>query len=234
MVAPLRCLALAGALLLGSCAPQSGRVDPADHDAFYLWAGVKPGPELDRARTVYLLAGEVRRDNRFMVSLRATPRINRAEVWLVVRAERLDWDPVLIGQILGELDRWSAAGNRLAGLQVDFDATTPGLDGYAAFLRRLRSQLPPRYKLSVTGLMDWSANADPAHLAALRGTVDEVVVQSYQARTTIPGYAAYLDKLARVPVPHKVALVEGGEWREPPALAQDPLFRGYVVFLLPD
>jgi hypothetical protein len=31
-----------------------------------------------------------------------------------------------------------------------------------------------------------------------------------------------------------VALVEGGAWREPAALKQDPLFRGYVVFLLPD
>jgi hypothetical protein len=29
-----------------------------------------------------------------------------------------------------------------------------------------------------------------------------------------------------------VALVEGGEWREPAALRADPLFRGYVVFLV--
>ena len=80
--------------------------------------------------------------------------------------------------------------------------------------------------------MDWSANADPAALASLTGVVDEVVVQSYQGRETIPGYARYLEKLARVPVPHKVALVQGGQWREPAALKRDPLFRGYVVFLV--
>ena len=39
-------------------------------------------------------------------------------------------------------------------------------------------------------------------------------------------------RMARVPVPHKVALVQGGQWREPPALRSDPLFRGYVVFLV--
>jgi hypothetical protein len=57
-------------------------------------------------------------------------------------------------------------------------------------------------------------------------------VQSYQGRATIPGYERYLEKLARVPVPHKVALVQGGVWREPAALKNDPLFRGYVVFLV--
>ena len=55
---------------------------------------------------------------------------------------------------------------------------------------------------------------------------------SYQGRSTIPGYAAYFERLARVPLPHKVALVAGGDWRKPPGLRRDPLFRGYVVFLV--
>ena len=58
------------------------------------------------------------------------------------------------------------------------------------------------------------------------------VVQSYQGRSTIPGYADYLDRLARVPIPHKVALEQGGEWQEPAALRSDPGFRGHVVFLV--
>ena len=136
------------------------------------------------------------------------------------------------GAIVAELDRW-AAGNRLAGLQVDFDASTKGLDRYAQFLRLLRQRLPARYKLSVTGLMDWSAHGDPAALAALRGVVDEVVVQSYQGRHTISGYDAYLAKLARVPVPYRVAVVEGGDWREPAGLSTSAGYRGTVVFLLP-
>ena len=220
------------ALLLAACAPPgASRVEAERYDAFFLWAGVKPQPALDRARTLYLLAGEVRRHGRY-VTLRATPQVKHAEVWLVVRAQSLDWPPATLERVGNDLARWEAAGNRLAGVQIDFDASTRGLDRYAAFLKTVRARLDPRFRLSITGLMDWSANADPAALASLRGTVDEVVVQSYQGRTTIPGYEGYLTKLARLPVPHKVALVQGGEWTEPAALKADPLFRGYVVFLL--
>ena len=227
----MRRAALALTLALTACTGPPQRVDPADYDAFFLWAGVKPQPVLDRASTLYLLAGEVRRTGGF-VPLRATPAVGHGEVWMVVRTERLDWDAATFGNVLRELARWQGAGNRMAGLQIDFDASTNGLERYGAFLKDLRARLPARYKLSVTGLMDWSANGEPAALAQLNGVVDEVVVQSYQGRSTIPGYARYLEKLARVPVPHKVALVQGGEWREPPAMRRDPLFRGYVVFLL--
>jgi Protein of unknown function (DUF3142) len=223
---------LAALLLLSACAPAaSQRVEAERYEAFFLWAGVKPQPVLERAKTLYLLAGEVRRDGRY-VSLRAVPKIGKGEVWLVVRAQSLDWAPETSERIASELTHWQAAGNAVAGLQVDFDASTKGLDRYALFLKDLRGKLDPRFKLSTTGLMDWSAHADPAALASLTGVVDEVVVQSYQGRETIPGYARYLEKLARVPVPHKVALVQGGEWREPAALKADPLFRGYVVFLV--
>ena len=81
--------------------------------------------------------------------------------------------------------------------------------------------------------MDWSANGDPAALAALRGVVDEIVVQSYQGRHPIPGYDRYLAKMARLPVPFRVAVVEGGEWHEPDALVHSGAYRGTVVFLLP-
>lgn len=211
------------------------RVDPAAHDAFFLWAGVRPSPPLARARTVYILAGEVRAADpvRFVPLRPATPRLDKPEVWLTVRAERLDWSEPVHARILGELARWQAAGNRLAGLQVDFDARTRGLDGYAAFLAALRRRLPARYRLSVTGLMDWSAHGDPAALARLAGVVDEVVIQTYQGRHTIPGYERYMAALTRLPLAYRIGLVEGGAWQEPPGLAADPHFRGYVVFLLP-
>ena len=219
-------------LLLAACTPtQPERIEAERYDAFFLWAGVRPQPVLGRAKTLYLLAGEVRRDGRYH-PLRATPGIDHAEVWLVVRTQSLDWPPATRQRVMDELARWQGGGNQLAGLQIDFDASTRGLDRYAAFLKSLRGQLDPSLRLSITGLMDWSAHADPAALAALKGTVDEVVVQSYQGRTTIPGYNSYLARLARVPVPHKVALVQGGEWREPAGLQADPLFRGYVVFLV--
>ncbi len=63
------------------------------------------------------------------------------------------------------------------------------------FLSDLRRQLPAKYRLSITGLLDWSANGDPEKLAALGNMVDEIVVQTYQGRKTIPGYENYLARL---------------------------------------
>jgi hypothetical protein len=182
-----------------------------------------------------VLDGEVRAgDSARIVPLRPqAPAIAHAEVWLVIRTERLDWREGVYRQLLSDAARWEANGTRLAGVQIDFDAATKGLAGYADFLADLRRRLPPRYRLSVTGLLDWSANGDPAQLAALQGVVDEVVVQTYQGRRTIPGYEGYMAGLMRLPLPFKVALVEQGEWRAPPGLERDPEFRGYVVFLVP-
>jgi hypothetical protein len=115
---------------------------------------------------------------------------------------------------------------------VDFDARTRHLGDYAGFLKRLRTELPTRYQLSVTGLLDWSANGDPRALAALAGTVDEAVLQTYQGRNTIPGYEAYFRRLEGFPIQFRIGLVERGRWREPPGLTRNPKFRGYVVFLL--
>ncbi len=226
---------LLAALLLSSChkEPQEP-VDPPRYDQFFLWAGVPPPPAMRRAKVLYILAGEVRRGGapRF-VSLRAgTPQGLRSAVWFTVRSERLDWDERTWEAILRDLARWERAGNRMEGLQIDFDAATPVLGSYAAFLRDVRRRLPPRNRLSITGLLDWSAHGDPRALAALSGIVDEAVIQTYQGRTTIPGYAAYFRHIDTLPLRHKIALVEGGVWTPPPALARDRRFAGYVVFLL--
>ena len=108
-----------------------------------------------------------------------------------------------------------------------------GLEAYVQFLSGLRSMLPDEFALSVTGLLDWSAGGDPAALASLAGVVDEIVIQTYQGRRTIPGYESYFRSLARIGMPYRIALVEGGEWREPAVLKNDANFLGYVVFLLP-
>lgn len=227
---------LSGALssvALAACDAGGGIVDPRRYEAFFLWPGVTAPGWLGQAGEVYVLAGEVRHDpgSRFE-PLRTTPRVPGPTLWLVVRVERLDWEEAIHREVLRLLALWEAAGNRVAGLQVDFDAATRGLDRYAAFLADLRGRLPRRWKLSITGLMDWSAGGDPAALGRLGGCVDEVVVQTYQGRRTIPGYAAYLAGLRKLGMPYRIGLVEGGEWREPAGLSGDPMFRGHVVFLL--
>ncbi|WP_206431162.1 DUF3142 domain-containing protein [Sphingomonas sp. ABOLE] len=209
-------------------------MDATRYDAFWLWAGVKPQPALARARRIYLLQGAVVGGDvpRMIAQRPAVPRVRHAELWMVLRVETLAWTPQIDAQLLAALDRWQRAGNRIAGLQIDFDARTRHLSRYAAFLKSLRAKLPPRYRLSITGLLDWSANGDPEGLAQLSGVVDEVVVQIYQGRHVIPGYQGYVAKLGRLPIPFRIGLLQGGEWTPPPGLTANPRFRGYVVFLL--
>jgi len=61
--------------------------------------------------------------------------------------------------------------------------------------------------------------------------VDEVVVQTYQGRHSIPDYAAYLPRMNRLGLAFKIGLIQGGAWEEPEYLKGSEWFRGYVVFL---
>ncbi|HZZ89537.1 MAG TPA: DUF3142 domain-containing protein [Caulobacteraceae bacterium] len=237
MVGARRCAAalLAAAALAGSA--RAGTVRAQDYDAFWLWGAVKPQPAMGAARTLYILQGQVASpaggdgDGRLVAQGGAAPHLSRSEIWLDYRAHTLRWSPAVYSQILARLRRWRAAGNPVAGLQIDFDSGTRHLADYAAFLRDLRRRLPADCRLSITGLLDWSSQGDSAALGELGGVVDEVVLQTYQGRRTIPGYQAYLARLSRMTIPFKLGLVEGGDWTAPDGLAANPWFRGYVVFL---
>lgn len=225
--------ALAVLLGLADVVEAQTPVDVGQYHSFWLWAGVKTQPGLARARELYLLGSEVgaREPVRLLSRRSAVPRLPDTPLWLVVRVETLAWPPQIYDQVFAQLRRWRGAGNRVVGLQIDFDARTRHLESYASFLADLRRQLPAQYRLGITGLMDWSSNGDPKGLEALGGVVDEVIVQTYQGRRTIPGYAAYLSRLDRLKLPFRIGLVQAGDWREPPGLNANPWFRGYVVFL---
>lgn len=227
-------LAYSASTTIGHSDAASSVVHAEDHDAFWLWAGVRPQPALRRAKTVYLLQAAVEGgDSPRLVSQRsATPRLRDVDVWMVYRVETLQWSPGIHAALLSHLRRWRAAGNRVIGVQIDFDARTRHLDQYAAFLRDLRRRLPSDTRLGITGLLDWSANGDPAGLQALSGVVDEVVLQIYQGRRVIPGYAGYLSRLDRLAIPFRIGVLQGGEWAPPEALLHHPCYRGVVVFLV--
>ena len=220
-------------LALTAGAAQAEAVNANHYDAFWLWAGVAPQPALAGARRVYLLEGEVKAGDpaRLVAQRPATPHVRGAKVWMVVRVQTLAWTPAVYRQVEAALGRWRAAGNDIAGVQIDFDARTHRLADYARFLSDLKRTLPAGCGLGVTGLLDWSSHADPAGLAALAGVVDEIVLQIYQGRHVIPGYAGYLTHLDNLKIPFRVGLLEGGDWTAPPGLEANPWFRGYVVFL---
>lgn len=237
MITPLR-RALIGLLFCVSTGGSAwASVDARDYDTFWLWSGVASQPVLEQAKTLYVLQGQIfapRRDKQrvdFIAQGMSVTRLPSPELWIVYRAHTLRWPDSVYRQLFGQVERWRQAGNAVTGIQIDFDARTRYLQEYVTFLNDLRERMPSRYKLSITGLMDWSSNADPAAIGQLKGVVDEIVVQTYQGRRSIPDYAAYLPRVSRLGVPFKVGLVQGGEWDAPGYLRGSEWFRGYVVFL---
>jgi hypothetical protein len=221
------------------CAPgiSAGTVDASNYDAFWLWSGVKPQPVLKQARSVYVLQGQIEAKHgdesqvRFIAQGVAVPRRQAAEVWLAYRVHTLHWTPREYTILLAQLQRWQQAGNKVVGVQIDFDAHTLHLQEYVEFLKRLRQRLPSSYRLGITGLMDWSSRVESGQVNQLRGIVDEVVVQTYQGRHTIENYSAYLPRVSQLNMPFKIGLIQGGNWDAPSYIAESPWFRGYVVFL---
>ena len=216
----------------------TGVVDPREYDAFWLWAAVAPQSVLSQARTLYVLKGQIEpvrgEDSRVRIIEQhaAVPQPSDADEWLVYRVHTLRWSPAIESIVLAQLSRARAAGGRVVGVQIDFDAHTLHLGEYLDFLRKFRGKLPSDFKLSITGLLDWTGRVDSEQVNQLRGIVDEVVVQTYQGRRTIPNFADYFPRVSRLSVPFKIGLVQGGIWNCPPELTRNPWFRGYVVFLL--
>lgn len=185
---------LAGLLLGLPLLPSvEAAVRAEDYGAFWLWSGVAPQPVLARAETLYILQGQISQSRRrpgegvrLIAQGISVPRLARGEVWVVYRAHTLRWTPQIYQAVLNQVQRWKRAGNPVVGIQIDFDARTRYLDEYVDFLRDLRRRLPREYRLSITGLLDWGSNAEPAAINRLKGVVDEVVVQTYQGATAFP------------------------------------------------
>ena len=208
-----------------------------DYDAYWLWAGVKARPELEKAKTLYLLQGEIGPDRFGAIRLKAQgatePGPHAPALWLVYRVRSLDWTPEILAAINRRLARWRDA-TRVAGVQLDFDASTHGLERYAAFLAELRKTLPEGCGLGVTGLMDWASQASLEDIDRLSGTVDEMIFQTYRGHETVEDIDAYLARLSRLHVAFRLGLAEGAKWSPPETLARNPHFLGYVVFLRND
>ena len=234
----MRTLLLGLLLLLCGCQPpQSELVDAAHYRAFWLWGGVRPQPVLHQAELLYLLQGEVRARSRGVaLEPQGLPpsRLKVPQLWLSYRVATLEWPQGVVRDLLRQRAAWQAHGNRVVGIQIDFDAATPRLADYARFLRQLRRQLPADCALSITGLLDWGANGDLATLNGLTGVVDELVVQTYRGRHTVTDYQHYLPALKRLTLPFKLGLVQHGQWQPhwQQAFRRQPNYRGEVVFLV--
>ena len=229
-------------LALIACQPDKNleaqhTVSPKDYNSFWLWGPLPASSFKQTPQQLYILQGEIGWSSMQQQStlqpqglgLQRLPA--RQGIWLVYRTTHLNWSPQNIQAIIRRLNSWQKSDNHVIGLQVDFDAATRNLDSYAVFLQRLRQQLPPQYQLSVTGLLDWVNHNKPQTFARLAGSVDEVVLQTYQGRSTIPHYQHYMQQLSQLSIPFKIGLVAGGGWQANSRIEQHPGFKGYVVFI---
>lgn len=217
-------------------------VNADEYHSFWIWNAPSHAnlPAIQQATELYILQGEVRPElldkssaNPNMLTRQGTKVLDIPEqkVWLVYRTTSTDWDDSVIQQIVSRLQQWQSPNNQVMGLQIDFDAPTQQLDGYVDFLRMIRSELPSQYQLSVTGLLDWSNQAQSTDMKDLGSTIDELVMQTYQGTQTIDNYEGYLNKLMGLPFRFKLGLVERGQWLGKSDLENDGNFAGYVVFL---
>ena len=212
-------------------------VDAADYSSFWIWGNISSATYLQQAKELYILQGEInwnQAENRSEfkpqgISILKKPNQN---IWLVVRSHHLNWSTDNIQHIIQRLNQWKSQGNQIQGLQIDFDARTQNIQQYAEFLAKFRQHLPKNYRLSITGLLDWTNVRNQSTLTLLRQNIDEIAIQTYQGSTTIPNYASYLAKISQLKLPYKIGVVQHGKWQAPSHLIKDPNFKGYIVFLL--
>lgn len=224
-------------------------VNAKDYEQFWIWTPPKDDTQLSQAHTLYILQGEIRppnipyyrpntnenADHAALATL--TPQglgvrsLDDKKIWLVYRATSQEWSDEVMAQLIERLEKWQRAGNQVMGIQIDYDAPTYQLDKYAQLLRNVSKQLPAHYQLSVTGLLDWSNQAEEPQFMQLGDAIDELVIQTYQGTTTLTNYSRYLKKLENVPFDFKVGIIEGGQWHGAGFLEKSPHFKGYVVFL---
>lgn len=215
--------------------PCLANVDATQYDSFWLWSGINSQPVLKKARSIYLLQGQIvsnyRGNSHFIKQGNPITPLNHQQLWLVYRAHTLNWSDNVLDTLAKQLHFWRIQGVEITGIQIDFDVPTYQLEGYITFLDKIRAWLPNQYKLSITGLLDWGCNADIDSINQLANIVDEVVFQTYQGTQTITNYQQYLNKIQHSKIPFKIGLIQQGEWQAPPYLSTNPYFKGYIVFL---
>ncbi|SDT19079.1 Protein of unknown function [Pseudomonas asplenii] len=169
--------------LLGGCQPEPAT--PLDQQV-YIWqrqwraaheqALAESRADFSTLRVLALQAQPKAGWSRAQVDL---PRL-KADGRPLIAVVRLDGQlpaldlAVAQSQIAQLLADWQAAGITLAGLEIDHDSASARLPGYTEFLLKLREQLPPTLKLSITALPAWLGSPQ---LPALLRAVDSSVLQ---------------------------------------------------------
>lgn len=240
------CLRLSTCLLAALCAAVGNEIDSANAEtpSYWVWAGhTLASFPADAPLYIHQATFErppkrsgrsIRPGSVFRVRRQGVGPIEmpHRELWLTYRVEGLVAPQQLVDLFLADASLWTHRNNAIVGLQIDFDSPTKRLGDYAKLLREVRAGLKPEYRLSVTGLADWAANAPDAALAEIAQSVDEIIFQLYRGRTPIADFERYVSQLSRVAVPYRVGILESQRNSIPAAVLNSGYYRGAVIFPL--
>ncbi|MCG8591320.1 MAG: DUF3142 domain-containing protein [Proteobacteria bacterium] len=183
--------------------------EPPPYESYWLWAGV-PDSRLPGRGAVSVHVGAVawHGETLWFQAEGAGPRaFPGRSVTVVFRLNGLPPAHELVPLLEAQARRFEAVGNRVAGVQLDYDAPTARLLRYRDTLGEVRAGLDPRWRLSITGLLDWVATGDEHALARVAASVDEIVFQLYQGRDYVAELPHYVARFSRLPFPFAVGLL---------------------------
>ncbi len=223
-------------LLMALTAPVSFAKQLAREQASYwIWAGIAV-PEESRKKNLFVYQGAFLKNKQGIEFARKglyPYRLSAHEVHLVFRLEALDTSEGFKNTILMIISHWEQRKTPIRGIQLDFDSPTGKLERYSLFLKQVRTWLPSRYALTITGLGDWLLLDKPELLHALSACTDEIVFQLYSGRRYVPGLESYVSKLQQLDIPFKIGLLVDRDNNKPieKTLRRNPHYRGSIYFI---
>lgn len=187
----------------------SAKQDLTEQASYWIWAGIGV-PADSQGKNLFLYQGVFRKNGHGIEYARKGlyPYYLRAkEVHLVFRLEALDSSQSFKNAILMIISHWEQKKTGIRGIQIDFDSPTGKLERYYHFLKDMRSWLPTRYALTITGLGDWLLLDQPKLLHDLSSCTDEIVFQLYSGHRYVSGLGRYLHELQLLDIPFKIGLL---------------------------
>lgn len=200
-----RAFPLCTALLMAcvGCGPDARSV------GYWLWAGVAE-ERVPAGATVYAHVGAVHSGAEglsFEAQGLGPRELDADGVVVVLRMTALAEAGDLLPLLEEQVTQWHRRGNRVVGVQLDYDAATAKLLRYQDMLGRLRQGLDPDLSLGITGLMDWVYSGRRDELEGVAGQVDEIVFQLYRGRDYHRPLASAQTWLSRLDFDFKVGLL---------------------------
>lgn len=206
----------------------------ASDESYWLWSG-KTAVGLPENSTLYIHQGTLERGKDGKPpTLRkqglGSINLSSHPIYIVYRIENLLYPNEIANLFKDDCHRWEKKGNKIIGLQIDFDSPSKKLDSYIDFLSNLKKMIPDTYLLAVTGLADWASSSPQAALRRLSHEVNEITFQLYEGSNEIPYIDSYVNSITRLEIPFKIGIMENQRYILEKYHFDAKFYRGSIIF----